>query len=109
MNRISLISKEARIVLFAADWCGYCRRFLSVINEYESRLETPIPSSDEIVVVNVESGDGSLWEDFRISLVPTIAVFSNGREIFRRDGKPFVGLERKDLEDAIRAVASKKN
>jgi hypothetical protein len=58
-----------------------------------------------VSVVNVDSGDGSLWEDFKIDLVPTIFVFLKGKEIFRRDGRPFVGLEKKDLEDAIRSTA----
>jgi thiol-disulfide isomerase/thioredoxin len=105
-NRI-LKSSAPRIVLFAADWCGYCRRFLSLVDEYQTEPKGLSPPSDEVVVVDVDSGNGSLWDDFNIDLVPTIAVFLKGREIFRRDGKASIGLEREDLEDAIRAIISK--
>ncbi len=101
-----LESSVARIVLFAANWCGYCRRFLGIINGYKLKPKLLAPPSDEVAVVNVDSDGGSLWEDFKIDLVPTIAVFLNGKEIFRRDGKEFVGLELADLEEAIKAITN---
>jgi thioredoxin-like negative regulator of GroEL len=103
-----LKSAGPRIVLFAADWCGYCRRFLEVIKEYQDgQLRTLRDPSDEVAIVNVDSGGGSLWEDFHIGLVPTLVVYLSNKEIFRRDGKPMIGLKRADLEDAIKTVTAK--
>lgn len=102
-----LKSSVPRIVLFAADWCGYCSRFLTIVKEYQSVKEDLSPRSDEVAVVNVDSGGGSLWDDFKIDLVPTIAVFLNGTQIFRRDGKPLRGLGQGDLEDAIKVISTK--
>jgi thioredoxin-like negative regulator of GroEL len=94
-----LVSSAPTIVLFAAEWCGYCRRFLNLVNEYRN--------DSEVAVVNVDSEDGSLWDDWNIDLVPTLAVFSGGKEIFRRNGKSFVGLGQRDLEDSINAATIK--
>jgi thioredoxin-like negative regulator of GroEL len=102
-----LKSPEPRIVLFAADWCGYCRRFLSIVNDYQNDKGKLQPPSDEVAVVNVDSDGGSLWNDFKIDLVPTLAVFHKSVEIFRRNGKSFVGLGQKDLEDAVNSIKIK--
>ncbi len=97
-NRI-LASCESEIAVFAATWCGYCVRFLSVISSYTAA--DPVPP---ISIVNVDSGDGSLWDEFKIDLVPTLVVFKNGEEIFRRNAKPGSGLKQTDLEESIEAA-----
>lgn len=101
-----LKSKGPHLVLFAADWCGYCRRFLGIISEYKGDESSITSGDNSITVVNIDSGDGSLWETFKVDLVPTLVVFSNGQQIFRRDAKPMVGLRQNDLEDALKAAAA---
>lgn len=99
-------SKQPMIVLFAADWCGYCTRFLSVISGYEPKPGHLAGPYDLVSVVNIDSGDGSLWDKYHVDLVPTLIVFSSGEQVFRRDGKVFVGLKQLDLEQAIDTVAA---
>ncbi len=96
-------SSEPQLVLFAADWCGYCRRFLGVISEYK---KSGNGKDHAVNVVNIDSGDGSLWETYNVDLVPTLIVFSNGKQVFRRDAKPMIGLRQPDLEDALIAALS---
>jgi thioredoxin 1 len=88
-----------RIVLFAADWCGYCRRFISLLSNYKGSEG----ASREIIIVNVESGDGSLWDKYKVDLVPTLVVFKDGKETFRRGARPSVGLRESDLKDVLEA------
>jgi thioredoxin 1 len=99
-----LKSPMPQLVLFAADWCGYCRRFLGVISEYKESVNGPAEADHSINVVNIDSGDGSLWETYNVDLVPTLIVFSSGKQIFRRDAQPMVGLRQPDLEDALKAA-----
>jgi thioredoxin 1 len=92
-----LLSRDEKILLFVADWCGYCRRFLSVLSS-SKQLQ-----SSKMKIVDVDSEDGSLWDQYGINLVPTLIVFKDGKEIFRRGARPMVGLVQKDMEDAISA------
>lgn len=101
-----LKSSGPQLVLFAAEWCGYCRRFLGVISEYKESESSSASTNNSINVVNIDSGDGSLWETYNVDLVPTLIVFSNGKQVFRRDAKPMVGLRQPDLEDALKAAVA---
>lgn len=99
-------SRPPRIVLFAADWCGYCSRFLGIASEYDpgpNKLKAP---SDELEVVDIDSGDGSLWDTFNINLVPTLFVISAGKQLFRQDARPLKGLAREDLVAAVQVASS---
>jgi thioredoxin 1 len=99
-----LKSSGPQLVLFAAEWCGFCRRFLGVISEFKESGNGSAGTNHSINVVNIDSGDGSLWETYKVDLVPTLLVFSNGKQIFRRDAKPMIGLRQPDLEDALKAA-----
>ena len=91
--RILRESKSPWVVVFATRWCGYCRRFLEVAKSSEF--------GGELFIVDVDSEDESLWEEYNIPLVPTIMVFKDGREVFRQDGRPNIGLLKGDLERAL--------
>jgi len=102
-NRI-ICAKERQIIVFAADWCGYCSRFIQFIGEYNVSNDS---QSLEIGIVDADSEDGSIWDKFKIDVVPTICVFDNGVEVFRRSGRAGIGLRQIDLEDAINASLAK--
>jgi thiol-disulfide isomerase/thioredoxin len=102
-NKI-LKSPGPELVLFAADWCSYCKRFLGVISDYHESDSSTGASRYFVNVVNIDSGDGSLWETYKVDLVPTLMVFSKGKQVFRRDAKPMIGLRQSDLEDAMKTL-----
>lgn len=54
-------------VMFAADWCGFCRRFYP----HFKRLQ-------EGWVVDISDEDDPLWDDLRIDVVPTVILFEDG-------------------------------
>jgi thioredoxin 1 len=87
---------EPCFLLFAADWCGYCRRFLQIVNAYPTE-----DSVMDLLVVDIDSEDESLWDQYDVSLVPTIVIYKDGKEIFRKDGRPGIGLREADLKEAV--------
>ena len=88
------------LVVFAAKWCGFCSRF---IDQAKSLQNT---SAVNILLVDVDEPDESLWDEYSIKIVPTVLVFEGGKTVFRRDGKSFAGLKMSDLEDAVSATIS---
>ncbi len=96
-NEISTATKPI-LVLMAAKWCGYCVRFLSQLGSFNPTEKI------EMILTDADDTDESLWDTYRIRLVPTLLVFREGKEIFRRDGRPGLGLQISDLEEAIGAL-----
>lgn len=99
-----LNSPEPTIVVFAAKWCGYCIRFIELIKSYN-------PSSvidSQVVIIDTDSFDGSLWKNYQIDVVPTIIVFQRGKEMYRRNGRPMRGLSQEDLDAALSASGNAK-
>ena len=93
---------KRELLLFAAKWCGYCTRFLGELHAAE------FPSFIGIVhLIDTDNPDESLWDDYSISVVPTIIVVENGKEIFRRDGRSGAGLNRLDLDAAVNEFSKK--
>ena len=92
-------SNEPKIAVFAAKWCGFCKRFMELVTKYKSS-----GSISQLSIIDTDSDDGSLWEKYRIDIVPTIIVFKGGKEVFRQGGRSMQGLNQKDLEDAIKAA-----
>ena len=88
-------SDEARIMLFAAHWCGYCSMFLKTASQLKA------PDGVQLYLVDADDPDESLWDEYDIRLVPTIIVFRSGNKVLRKDGVPGVGLRSSDLEAAL--------
>ena len=62
-------------VLFTADWCGFCHRFL----HHFKRLR-------EGWVVDVSDDDVPAWDAFGIRVVPTVILFEDGAPVRRWAG-----------------------
>jgi thioredoxin-like negative regulator of GroEL len=93
-------SKDPIVAVFEATWCGFCRMFTEILKSYNAPKD-----SREVDVIDTDSGDGSLWDKYRIDIVPTIIVFREGKEIFRRDGKSMRGLSEEDLASALKSAS----
>lgn len=94
-------SNGLQVILFATNWCGYCTRFLRIATVQES------PPELEMKLVDADDPDESLWDDFNIKLVPTLFIFEEGQEVFRRDAVSGVGLRPQDLTDALSFLSAK--
>lgn len=62
-------------VLFVADWCGYCRRFLPSFKQMQHAY-----------VVDISDEDDPLWDDYGIQVVPTVLLFEDGKPVKRWAG-----------------------
>lgn len=94
-------SDEPKLVLFAAHWCGYCSRFLDVARNYEAH------ENAEIILVDTDDPDESLWDDYKIRLVPTLIVLDSGKELFRREAVIGPGLREPQLIEALTFLESR--
>ncbi len=83
------------VVGFLADWCPFCTSFLP-------ELEALAGAGTNVLLADVSDEESPLWDRFRIAIVPTLLVFHEGAETYRRDGVGGVGLGRRDTE-AVRA------
>jgi thioredoxin 1 len=67
-------------VLFAAEWCPFCRRFTSI---FDSVLSSKGISRG---LVDLSDLENPLWEEFDIDVVPSVMVFREGELVYRIEG-----------------------
>ncbi|HEX2021842.1 MAG TPA: thioredoxin family protein [Candidatus Thermoplasmatota archaeon] len=78
------------LVLFVADWCGYCHRFLPHFRRLGG------------TIVDVTDEDDPLWDALALRVVPTVVLFE-GRAPRRR----WAGaLSAEDAEEMRRAFVA---
>ena len=80
------------LVAFTALWCPFCRRFQPLFDE----LTAGFPGRAAAVWLDAE--EDPLWDAYRVAVVPTVAVFRDGRVSARLDGVLGRGLLRGELE-----------
>ncbi len=88
-------------VCFAADWCPFCVEFLPQFTA------TDPPKGVHLAHADLTDLENPLWEIFEIEVVPTLAVFVDGRLTWRRDGRLGRGLgaaDLKALDEALRPM-----
>lgn len=75
------------LVDFWASWCAPCRMMAPVLNDVSAELS----GNSHVGKVNIEQYQ-SLAQQFKVRSIPTLILFSNGKEINR-----FVGIKSKDF------------
>lgn len=88
---IVLESKEPVVVDFWASWCGPCRMFLPIVEEFAQ--ENP---HVKVGKVNVDE-EGELAKQFRVMTIPTLLVFKDGKVIKRSVGV----ISKEEIEEFI--------
>jgi thioredoxin 1 len=91
-------SSEPTVVMFWATWCPFCRRFKQ---EFE-RLATSQPW--RFAAVYLDDEENPLWEDYAVGVVPTLALFRDGKLVERLDGILGYGIDSQMIEDFVRRV-----
>jgi thioredoxin-like negative regulator of GroEL len=82
-------------VLFAAEWCPFCRRFSPI---FESALKGKNMSG---ALADLSDFDNSLWETFDIQVVPTVMVFKDGELVYRKDAVLGQGLPNDAMNEVV--------
>jgi thioredoxin 1 len=96
----SVISSPKSLLLFYADWCGYCKSFINSFSQSIEQLDSSILAGG----VKLNEDDNPLWDRFKVNAVPTMIAFSNGSILARKDAKMGVGLAQRDLESILSSL-----
>lgn len=83
------------LVLFYADWCPFCRRFLPLFEDAAKKTSLCCK------IAQVNEDDNPLWEKYSISTVPTVIAFKDGKISGRIDAEPGIGLKKTNLAELL--------
>ena len=101
----SLVNNSNSLVLFYADWCHYCSRFIPIFEEALKKTDTKILAGG----VKLNDDDNPLWDKYNINAVPTLIAFSNNSIKSRRDAKMGIGLTKSDLSSILSDIDANAN
>ena len=76
-------SEKLVLVDFFADWCGPCKMLSPVLLEIASERKGKV----KIVKINVDKNK-LLATDMGIRGVPTLMIYKNGKQVWRKSGAP---------------------
>ena len=82
------------VVMFYADWCPFSIAFKPMFEDFARKERLDCGE------VNISHYEDPLWEQFQITVVPSLLVFKDGELIRRKDGVPLRGLSKADLDEA---------
>lgn len=96
-----LSSKEPIVALFWATWCPFCRKFKPEFDKLAAQKPWQFAS------VYLDDESNPLWDDYAVDVVPTLALFLDGKLLDRQDGVLGYGLDKKAVESFVTRVAPK--
>ncbi len=83
------------VTLFYTTYCPYVKQFWPIFEKYSQN------SNIEYVITDITDDDNPLWDKCKVTEVPTIVAFKEGREISRRNATPGFGLTEDDMLDLL--------
>ncbi len=92
------------LILFYADWCLYCKRFIPI---FENSVKTLSDKKILVGGVKLNEDENPLWDKYGINAVPTLIAFSKNRIKDRKDAKMGVGLTMSDMESILSSIGTK--
>jgi thiol-disulfide isomerase/thioredoxin len=93
-----LKKSQKAAVLFYADWCPFCRAFKPKFEAYAKKTDI------KLLEANISEESNPLWDKYGVNVVPTVVVFSKGKQLVRADGKAGVGLSESEMDALLKAA-----
>ena len=81
------------LVDFYADWCGPCQTMKPILEDLKKR----VGDSATIIKIDVDRNQQAS-KDYEIFSIPTLLLFKNGKEIWRKAGI----VQSRELEQIIK-------
>jgi len=91
-------AREPTVVMFWATWCPFSRRFNA---EFE-KLAASRPW--RFAAVYLDDEENPLWEEYAVEVVPTLALFREGKVADRLDGILGYGIDNRMVEEFVHRV-----
>ncbi len=95
-----LDSQEPTVALFWATWCPFCRRYKPEFDKLAAKFPWRFAS------VFLDDESNPLWDDYAVDVVPTLALFRDGKLVDRQDGVLGYGIDRKATDAFASRVAT---
>ena len=92
------VLKDKVLVVFYAEWCPFCRKFIPLCIDKEKTAGIPLKAA------TLNEDDNPLWEKFNIKAVPTLIAFKDSKPIARRDARAGIGLDKTDLDSILAEI-----
>lgn len=82
-------------VLFTTTWCPQCRAFEPKFSKYEGKVSG---ISFARIIIDLDENEG--WDVYKITSVPTVAIFESGKETSRAECDN-VGLREEEFKKLL--------
>jgi thioredoxin 1 len=95
-----LEAREPIVALFWATWCPFCRKYKPEFDKLAAKWPWRFAS------VYLDDESNPLWDDYAVDVVPTLALFRDGKLVDRQDGILGYGIDRGATDAFAQRVSS---